>query len=72
MNPTELPAMRFEDVAEDSKELVFSTYIWRYNLEGVLLRPAERAVFGRHVGMVARVLFGSASNDENQSVWKTD
>lgn len=63
--------MRFEDVAEDSKELVFSTYIWRYNLEGVLLRPAERAVFGRHVWMVARVLFGSASNDENHSVWKT-
>lgn len=63
--------MRFEDVAEDSKELIFSTYLWRYNLKRVLLRPAERAVFGGHIWMVARVLFGSASNDENHSVWKT-
>ncbi len=63
--------MRFEDLAEDSKEMVFSTYIWRYNLERVLLCPAEKAVFGRHIWMVARVLFGSASNDENHAAWKT-
>ena len=63
--------MRFEDLSDDTKELIFSAYLWRHNLARVIQRPAERAVFCRHIWTVARVLFGSASNDENHRVWKT-
>ena len=63
--------MRFEDLSDYTKELIFSAYHWRHNLARVIQRPAERAVFCRHIWTVARVLFGSASNDENHRVWKT-